>query len=186
MGTLLAFSDTTMHMHMGNHSMCNMTMMMMDMDMDMKMYFHTGTHEMLLFKPWELNTDAKYAVAFIGLLLLTVFYEFLTAYKPALDAYLISNARSSASSSSGYMGIDSNAKSPSSGETIPWSIQPIRAGYHVLRLAIAYIIMLAVMTYNVGLFMAILLGAFIGFFLFNRQLYGSLPGNEQTDVAGCH
>merc|ERR1711916_168440 len=169
MGTLLAFSDTTMHMHMGNHSMCNMTMMMMDMDMDMKMYFHTGTHEMLLFKPWELNTDAKYAVAFIGLLLLTVFYEFLTAYKPVLDAYLISNAQSS-----------------SSGETIPWSVQPVRAGYHVLRLAIAYIIMLAVMTYNVGLLMAILLGAFIGFFLFNRQLYGSLPGNEQTDVAGCH
>jgi len=54
-------------------------------------------------------------------------------------------------------------------------------------LAIAYIIMLAIMTYNIGLFTSVLLGAFIGFFLFNRQLYGSLvSGSEQTDVAGCH
>lgn len=51
---------------------------------------------------------------------------------------------------------------------------------HTVRLGTAYLIMLVVMTYNVGLCLAVLAGAFVGFFLFSSDAPAS------GDATGCH
>jgi copper transporter 1 len=52
---------------------------------------------------------------------------------------------------------------------------------HVGQLALAYGLMLVVMTYNVGLTIAVLAGAGVGYFLFARLRQGLL-----VNQAGCH
>lgn len=85
-----------------------------------------------------------------------------------------------------------------------WKARGIRAFIHVLQIFVGYAIMLAVMSYNVGVFLVALLGFGVGFFLFSEDhlpqpqdccdgtvVDGALAeGTEETqqlmDAAGCH
>jgi len=56
-----------------------------------------------------------------------------------------------------------------------------KASLHVLQLVIGYALMLAVMTYNAGVALAVFFGAFLGYFLFARTRSAS-----PTSPTGCH
>ena len=51
---------------------------------------------------------------------------------------------------------------------------------HLLQYTLSYLLMLAVMTYNVGVFVAIVAGAAAGFFLWANR------AGEGAEDAGCH
>lgn len=57
----------------------------------------------------------------------------------------------------------------------------VAAALHVIQLSIAYALMLVVMTYNIGLTVAVIAGAGAGYFLFAR-----LRRNVVINEAGCH
>lgn len=48
------------------------------------------------------------------------------------------------------------------------SVDLVRAAFVTVMVAVAYLLMLAVMTYNVGYFMSVLGGAFLGELIFGR------------------
>jgi hypothetical protein len=57
---------------------------------------------------------------------------------------------------------------------------------YTLRLILAYQLMLAIMTFNIGVSIAVFTGAFIGHFLFARL--GMVGANQHTEEEniGCH
>ena len=60
--------------------------------------------------------------------------------------------------------------------------QLARALVHVIKLLLSYLLMLAFMTYNVGVCAAVLVGAFIGFFIFQAEPYVETASDAQS----CH
>lgn len=48
------------------------------------MSFHTGIEETILFKPWSIDSNGKFAAAFVGIFLLAMFYEFLKFFREML------------------------------------------------------------------------------------------------------
>ncbi|VDN11801.1 unnamed protein product [Dibothriocephalus latus] len=60
-------------------------------------------------------------------------------------------------------------------------IHLMQTGLHVLHLILSYMAMLIVMTYNVYMFLAIVLGAMFGYFIFFRRRF--VMFNEQDC---CH
>ncbi|MCJ1348593.1 Copper Transporter integral membrane protein that functions in high affinity copper transport, partial [Peltigera leucophlebia] len=62
--------------------------------------------------------------------------------------------------------------------------QLIRAGLHMITFAVAYFVMLLAMYYNGYFIICILIGAFIGAFIFSWETVGA--GNiEEREVTGC-
>ncbi|KAL6798834.1 Ctr copper transporter family protein [Trichoderma sp. SZMC 28013] len=66
----------------------------------------------------------------------------------------------------------------------PWSLKKdgIRAIMEFTRTLIGYLLMLAVMTFNIGIFLAILIGILVGELIFGRYTQGS----EGWQEGACH
>lgn len=52
---------------------------------------------------------------------------------------------------------------------------------HVVRVGLGYMVMLAVMSFNVGVFLVALAGHGVGFFLFGSRVFRG-EGGEKTDL----
>lgn len=65
--------------------------------------------------------------------------------------------------------------------TLTWSMHSLQSGLHVVQVGLGYILMLLAMTYNGWLFLAVALGAGIGYFAFARVRHLSSPFREQQD-----
>lgn len=66
-----------------------------------------------------------------------------------------------------------------------FAVRFVRAVVHMLHVFVAYMVMLVVMSYNVGLFVSIMLGFGVGHFVFApthrpAPVYSKLP-DQQTD-----
>ncbi|GAA5932402.1 copper transporter family protein [Sporobolomyces koalae] len=68
---------------------------------------------------------------------------------------------------------------------LPWSIQTRRSFFYVAHVALTFYIMLLVMSYNLQIIAAILLGAFVGHFSFQRHFD---LGSDEAEAKGlaCH
>ena len=65
--------------------------------------------------------------------------------------------------------------------TLTWSMHSLQSALHVVQVGLGYILMLLAMTYNGWLFLAVILGAGIGYFSFARVRHLSSPFREQQD-----
>ncbi|VDI32649.1 solute carrier family 31 (copper transporter), member 1 [Mytilus galloprovincialis] len=183
------------HMHM-NTTKCGEGMM------GMMMYFHTGTCEYVLFKEALVSTAGEMVGACIVIFILALIYEGLKVFREhLLRKALTPNYQSEATiskythTSTDTMVIDpQSAKSNGyecSGniyhtkeiarQQIISSSHFIQTILHVVQVFISYCLMLAFMTYNVWLCLAVILGAGAGYFMFGWKRAVVVDVNEH-----CH
>lgn len=162
----------------------------------MKMAFHTSTIDNLFSEAWTPKTIGQYAGACIFLIVLAIIYCALAAFKSIQDAkwhkderargiVVAGTRRNSVRSSvvdegkpAAAVGNIETVGSGNSGEgeekenpwTAPWrlSIELPRAAISTVVSGVGYLLMLAVMTFNVGYFLSVLAGIFVGELAFGR------------------
>lgn len=133
----------------------------MDMDMSMPMYFQLSYRTILWFKEWHTRSAGTYAAALIGLAIFGILHEALASFRVVYN-------RSKTS-----VGYTTLAASPEPGAQRPstdFTHKAVTSALYALNLASGYLLMLAVMTYNIGCFLAVVIGMGIGHFLFNQRL----------------
>lgn len=108
-----------------------------------------GTCVKLLFQPWVLDSAAKYAIGVVGCFFLSALSEFLNKLRATAQHQLMSGS-----------------KLPGHGKLYCLRCKAPLAVLHVAQMATAYLAMLVVMTYETGLFLALLFGFSAGFVLF--------------------
>lgn len=108
-----------------------------------------GSCVMLIFQPWVLNTAVKYAFGFIGCFLLAVTNELLVKAREVVRQKLL-KAR----------------KLRPTDQCHKLQCKLILAVLYMIQMTVAYFAMLVVMTYETGLFVALLAGFGAGFMLF--------------------
>ncbi|KAJ8339438.1 hypothetical protein SKAU_G00362240 [Synaphobranchus kaupii] len=138
------------------------------------MHFEDSSRVTLLFDFWDVHGPAGMALSVFVVLLLTVFYELLKVWKIWLDDSPISPyAPSSPTESVGSSAaLDS---SPSESSLTPpdrnsnpnksWLMCGLQTCVHVVQVTLGYLLMLCVMTYNVWIFLGVIVGSLIGYFL---------------------
>jgi solute carrier family 31 (copper transporter), member 1 len=153
-------------------------------------------HAGFISSSWQIKSKGMFAGSCIGVICLVISLEFLRRVQRTYEAYLIQHAnglRVSAEqlednpSSSGSARSNTMDKGPSDGNSrtaplmklLPKPVstssrfrlslpqQMIRALLHMVQFGVAYFIMLLAMYYNGYFIISILIGAFIGFFIFS-------------------
>lgn len=148
---------------------------------EMRMYFHTGLVDYVLFQGWVPRTGWQYALTWFAILLAAFLLEAIKLVRARCE-------RKWAESKSGYHSIqDDDAPDVSGSQFLPaapWSIRVdlSRSGLAALELAWGYMLMLVAMTFNVGLFLAVIAGCFFGTLVFGRFL-AVLP---KPKTSSCH
>jgi len=110
-----------------------------------------GSCVKLLFQPWVLNTAVKYAFGFIGCFLIALLNEFLVKARETVRQRLLVARK--------LRPLDKLHK---------MQCKALLAVLYMVQMTIAYFAMLVVMTYETGLFIALLLGFGMGFLLFKN------------------
>ncbi|KAL7792635.1 Ctr copper transporter [Trichoderma ceciliae] len=172
------------------------------MTMLMAMVFQTNVQTPLYANSWTPHNAGAYAGTCIFLIVLTVIARLLVAFKTrqeriwadknAQRRYIVVNGkepmseRLSRDPDAKHMtmmlsenGVEENvvvvAKKHSASRPWRFSVDPVRAALDTVLVGIGYLLMLAVMTMNVGYFMSILGGTFLGSLVVGR--YCSLPSH---------
>ncbi|KAK7262511.1 hypothetical protein RJT34_30085 [Clitoria ternatea] len=132
-------------------SSSNGTMMMMHHKMMMHMTFFWGKETDILFKNWPGGKSGMYVLALLFVFVMAVFVE------------LLSHTR---------------FIKPGLNHVVAGLIQTL---LHVLRVGLAYLVMLALMSFNGGVFLAALLGHALGFFL-SSMAFKEPPKDDEFDL----
>ena len=142
---------------------------------EMRMYFHTGILDYVLFKGWVPKSKLQYALTWFGIALAGVLLEFIKLIRARLEKKWKDYATK-------FVGL--NDEEPEHIPYSPWSwkVDLPRSILTVIEVGWGYCLMLVAMTFNVGLFFAVLAGAFIGTLIFGRFL-APLP---KPKVSSCH
>ncbi|KAG8528717.1 uncharacterized protein KY384_006404 [Bacidia gigantensis] len=162
----------------------------------MSMVFYTSTTTPLYSLAWQPTSTASYAGTCIFLIIFTVIFRLLLAGKTILERrwldkalerrYIsVAGALSEADKIEGSSdheygtllspnGLEQRVKVVTNGARpiLPWrlSVDLPRAAYVTVTAGVGYLIMLAIMTENVGYFMSVLGGVFLGELVVGRLL----------------
>ncbi|KAL5226270.1 hypothetical protein ABZP36_014535 [Zizania latifolia] len=126
----------------------------------MHMTFYWGKNSEILFTGWPGASGGMYALALVAVFALAVLHEFLG-----------SSARGLESSASGRLGRRRAAAA--------------RAGVHAVRVGAAYLLMLALMSFNVGVFLVAVAGHAVGFLAFSARRDRRRNKEEELAPAAC-
>ncbi|KAJ5684888.1 Ctr copper transporter [Penicillium maclennaniae] len=132
----------------------------------MNMAFNTDNLSTMLFSSaWMPTSTGDYVGTWFFLFFLAVIWRAISAKVASLDAFW-------ASKNAGYpIFINGGQEKPSREKLIQtWrlSVNLPRAALRMLNQGISYLLMIAVMTMNVGFFFAVLVGYFVGELVFGR------------------
>ncbi|XP_006640636.3 protein SLC31A2 isoform X2 [Lepisosteus oculatus] len=142
-----------------------MTMMMM-----MPMHFEDSSSVALLFDFWDVHGPAGMVLSVFVVLLLTVFYELLKVGKIWLSE------RSRPPPPAEHQGSQATLTRTASESSLPpttpegsrnrWILlYVVQAAVHVVQVTLGYMLMLCVMSYNVWIFLGVIVGSGLGYFL---------------------
>ncbi|KXZ41512.1 hypothetical protein GPECTOR_421g280 [Gonium pectorale] len=154
---------------------------MASMGMGMPMAFEYGYKTTLWFSSLRTDTVASYAAVLLGVFLLAVLHEGLAAHRQMAQAgRALPGAASSEQQLEGLAG-------KRVAHVVAGPSERLRAAaLHVLSLGLGYLLMLAAMSMNAGVFVALLAGFGAGFFAFHsdRASLGPLTLTVRSDA--CH
>lgn len=147
----------------------------------MKMFFHTGISDFILFETWVPTTTWNYLLGCFFCFLMALLYEFLLTFNAELEYQVWRETPSPTRSS--FDGIDERDGLLSTEQqlrqpfrylrSIVWTRNSIRLCRSLMRMitvAGAYVCMLLVMSFNVGLFLSVILGLGVGSYIWNERL----------------
>lgn len=154
----------------------------------MNMHFEGSSNVTLLFDFWDVRGPAGMVLSVFVVLLLTVMYELLKVWKITVgtqrhypDAHPPAPVSFSPEQSCFAPvlncggGSSALASSPSEislspTETITtakksWLLHCLQTAIHILQVTLGYMLMLCVMSYNVWIFLGVIMGSVLGYFL---------------------
>jgi len=145
----------------------------------MRMYFHIGVLDYVLFSEWVPRTNLQYAGTWFAIVILAILFDLFRYIRLQLEKKWerdLINYNTSINEPSCHEEMEPlNAKVSS-------NIAPFRAQVDIPRSLLQFVetgwsllLMLVAMTFNVGLFLAICVGAAIGTLIFGRYLGASKP-----------
>ncbi|CAI5505666.1 unnamed protein product [Closterium sp. Naga37s-1] len=155
----------------------SMSMMMM------QMWFYWGPNVIILFESWKTSSWGFYLLACFLVVVFCVLHEFLTSFRLKLSATRRCRVKDA------EQGADS--ADATSSKKVDWRSLLDRlavTGIYALNLIFSYAIMLIVMSFNIGLFIAVVLGLTIGFFFFGakrRKTSSERPLVEEAQEENC-
>jgi len=133
----------------------------------MEMYFHFTIYDYILFKEWVPQTVVSYVIAVFGTFLLAILYEGLKVFKIKMELSWRAQLRKKLQQKSTQL--DDTPLMPTgevSKRPYDFWIEIQRSMLKMLETFLHYILMLLAMTFNVGLFIAIIAGVGVGSLLF--------------------
>jgi len=155
-----------------------------DQPPEMRMFFHVGILDYILFKDWVPRSNAQYAGSWLGIFFFTVMCEFFKLWRSNLekkwaevpdDDEGVPLVTQPPAGFSKFLSFGD----PSGNTKFRASVDIPRALMQCTEVAWSFLIMLVVMTYNVGLFFAVICGVFVGSLLTGRFL-------SYKPKASCH
>ncbi|ETW08325.1 hypothetical protein H310_00935 [Aphanomyces invadans] len=140
--------------------------------------FH-GICPRLLFPRWVLNSEVKYGVGFLGIVLMGMLLEWWVEFQDRLQRRFVSSvglpmSEATARDEKLYDVENSTLEDkllpveqrPLRRRSLPLRAKAVLATSYTGMMALAYFLMLVVMSYESGFFIAALLGVGLGFFFF--------------------
>jgi len=167
----------------------------------MRMYFHNSLMDYVLFKEWVPRNWWQYTLTIIAIILLGIFYELLKVGRSIWEGYMSKRREAEvlgfAIQREDHHGIHSGlgdadlghdhkhhqSRSSSVWAFIKgwdWKVEIPRATMAFVETLLGLVLMLVAMTFNVGLFLAVCAGAFLGSLFFGR--FANFAHMKQ----GCH
>ncbi|KAK3523606.1 hypothetical protein QTP70_002704 [Hemibagrus guttatus] len=145
----------------------------------MQMHFEASSTVTLLFDFWSVHGPGGMVLSVVVVLLLTVLYEFLKVWKNVLikqsEAPCFSSVLEHPESSSSLSNSPSQVSlAPTENTTSPvlgtstansWLLHGVRTGLHIVQVVLGYMLMLCVMSYNVWIFLGVIVGSLLGYFI---------------------
>ncbi|XP_029940612.1 protein SLC31A2 [Salarias fasciatus] len=147
----------------------------------MQMTFESSSSVTLLFDFWAVQGPAGMVLSVFVVLLLTVFYEVLKVWRVWLSSGSRLAQRQTPYSSPPSCRSDGGSVlegSPSESSLTPidlpppaaglrnrWLLHVIQTAVHVLQVTLGYMLMLCVMSYNTWIFLGVVAGSVLGYFI---------------------
>ncbi|XP_037029493.1 high affinity copper uptake protein 1-like [Bradysia coprophila] len=153
----------------------------------MIMTFHVGNCEAILFKKFTVKTVEEFVSAVVVIFLISIAYEGLKFWREKLYsdyAAETATACSSIKASTSQLTSAHNKRSvnkKSIVQLLTQKIHLVQTLMHFVQITVSYCLMLIVMTFNVWLVLAVILGAAVGYFFF-----GWIRQRSIDVVEHCH
>ncbi|KAM7276671.1 hypothetical protein ACFE04_018537 [Oxalis oulophora] len=122
----------------------------------MHMTLYWGKEVTLLFDSWKTNSWTSYGLSLLACFLFSTFYQYLEDHRLKYKTTLSSSSSPSTNNRTPLLGVRAR-------------INAVRVNSAVMfgfNAAIGYFLMLAIMSFNGGVFLAIVLGLSVGYFVF--------------------
>jgi len=140
----------------------------------MRMYFHGGVKDYILFYQWVPQNVPQYTIAIILILLFSILYEFLKLLRARIDK---AHRQKLGEQDKGL--INKTVK-----VTHDKMYVLMTSAVYLVEVTLGFLLMLITMTFNVGLFLAVIFGRFIGVFISGILQDYSNPGEIAEE--NCH
>lgn len=125
----------------------------------MRMYFHMGIKDYVLFKEWVPTTSLAYFGTWVAVFVIAIIFDGIKFIRSRLEKRWAQSAL--------RLG-DNGVVIEDRGEKFRPSVDFFRSSLQALETLWGYAVMLIAMTFNVGLFLAVVAGSFVGTMLFGR------------------
>jgi copper transporter 1 len=125
----------------------------------MQMFFHQTLKDYVLFKFWVPRSIIQYVFTCVLVFILAVLHEFMAAGRNILETRWKEQNRSEE---------DEISLTEVSQPTFILALSARRGVYHFIEMTLGYSLMLIAMTFNVGIFLSVMLGFGFGKFFFGH------------------
>lgn len=135
----------------------------LDMGKNAAMYFHTGYDEYLLFRSFHVNSARTYYFGLMVIILSAVFTVYVQSVRANLET-LWEGDSSRVASVTAFQSV----VAPCYRRSFPLAHNIWRSVLTLITFALDFALMLLVMSFNIGVFCAVVIGLSIGYFLFGH------------------